>query len=321
MRVVRFAQAPVDVPRPVVLAVGIFDGVHLAHQELFRRARDSANETGGETWALTFDPHPLRVLRPEEAPPALMTLDRKLDRMAELGVDGALVLPFTAEYAQRSPEAFIASLKENLPALHHVVVGSGWRFGHGAEGDVETLRTLGGRYRFGVTAVDPVLCNGSPISSTRLRTAVREKRFDTYALLAGEPYRIVGTVIGGRQAGRRLGYPTANVALQAELRPPHGVYAVEAETSGGGYPGAGYYGGPRDSEEGSNGAPTPKPDAFEVYLFDFEGDLYGTRLDIRLHAYVRPDRKFDSTEALKLQIEKDSGAIRKVLAERQLVAE
>ena len=311
VRIVRSGVPPLDVQAPIALAAGNFDGLHRGHQDVIHSARGAAGIRRGQAWVLTFEPHPLQILRPEVAPPMLMTGERKLERLAELELDGVLVLPFTRRFSRLSPGDFVVALRRTVPALRHMTVGRDWRFGFQAEGTVDTLRRLGAEHGFEVTAVPPRQVDGAPVSSTRLRQAVYRGDFEAYRRLAGEPYCLTGTVIGGRKVGRQLGFPTANFLPEMSVLPPRGVFAVSLETDGIRHWGAGYY-GHRSLDD-----TTPPRDIFEAYLFDFDGDLYGARIEVRLFSYIRPDRRFESHDALQAQIAADTAAIRRLLEDHR----
>jgi riboflavin kinase/FMN adenylyltransferase len=292
----------------MVVAVGNFDGVHLGHRKVLGRCRRLASQNAAEAWALTFDPHPQRIVRPEQAPPLLMSLHEKLDTIESLGMDGVLVVPFDQAFAAQEPADFISSLTETLPELTHMVVGPNWRFGHLAAGTVDTLTELGEKRGFKVDICEPCIHGGKPISSTRIRNAVRSGRLDEYREMSGRPYRLRGKVVRGKQVGRALGFPTANLEPDTEVLPPYGVFAVRAEFEEMRLPGAGYFGHRGSTEPGQ------RHDLFETFLFDFDGDLYGKTISVALLEFIRPDLRFESESALQQQIRKDIVAIETVLS-------
>ncbi len=305
MRVVRQAA---DVPRnagPLALAAGFLDGVHLGHRRVIRAARERALAAGGQTWVLTFDPHPLRVLRPASAPLLITPLPLKLRILEGLGVEGCLVRNFTPEFARLEPEEFVAELATGLPGLAGIAVGAGWRFGHRGVGDAALLTRLAARHGFAVDLVPPVEVGGSPVSSTRVRQAVAAGDMAAAAALLGRRFSVEGVVEPGRRIGRELGFPTANVAALAELHPPPGVYAVQAQIDGRGMGGAAYIG--TRPTYGAGGAPV-----LEVFLFDFDGDLYGRTLEVAFIERLRGDETFPDAAALQARIALDVDRARRL---------
>jgi riboflavin kinase/FMN adenylyltransferase len=269
---------------PRAVAIGCFDGVHRGHVAVV----DALLQTGLAATVVTFDPHPRVVLGNRVE--LLTTLDRRLELLAELGVDDTLVLHFDDELAQLEPEAFAARILEPMGA-QVVVAGQGFRFGRARAGDLALLRSLG----YDVRSPRPV----PGVSSTAIRDHVRAGRLGDAAALLGRPFELDGTVVAGDRRGGTLGYPTANLALGADLVvPPYGIYAGfargrRAATSIGVNP---HYGG---SER-----------RIEPYLLDFDGDLYGERLVLELWAYLREERAFDSEAELVAQIGRDVEATR-----------
>jgi riboflavin kinase/FMN adenylyltransferase len=308
VKVIRTLDQPVSGSGGMVVAVGNFDGVHLGHRKVLERCRLLASDNAAEAWALTFDPHPQRIVRPAQPPPLLMTLNDKLERIESLGMDGVLVVPFDQTIAAQKPAEFISSLIKTLPGLTHMVVGPNWRFGHHAAGTIDTLAELGEEQGFKVDVCDPCVYAGKPISSTRLRNAVQSGRLDEFREMSGHPYRLRGIVIRGKQVGRALGFPTANLEPATEALPPYGVFAVRVEFENQQTPGAGYFG--RRTGVGS----AELKNLFETYLFDFEGDLYGKLIEVDLLSFIRPDQRFESETALQSQIREDIEAIRSVLS-------
>jgi riboflavin kinase/FMN adenylyltransferase len=311
MRILNSLDGGTGGDRPAVIAAGSFDGVHLGHQHIIRTAVERARAAGGEAWVLTFDPHPLKLLDPGRAPPILTAMPERLRLMGALGPDGCFVLPFTLAFARQAPEDFVEALRAKLPGLAAIVVGTNWRFGRDALGDADLLRTLERRHGFRAHLVDPVCWAGEPVSSTRIRRAIAEAHFDQVQAMLQRAYTVSGRVVHGRKVGRRLGFPTANIVPSTEVLPPHGIFAVWARLADGVLPAAAYYGH----------RPT-FPDAaesfsLEVYLLDFEADLYGQQVDVVFEEMIRPDCDFPSEEELKAQIERDLAAVRGVLAGRK----
>ena len=290
--------------KSVVLAAGVFDGVHLGHRAVIETAIADAKQRGGEAWALTFDPHPQRILQPQSAPPMLTSTSHKLMLLAQTGLDGCVVQPFTKELAALEPEAFIDFLRDSVPNHAALVVGFNFNFGKRARGDTTMLREIGIARGFTVHVVPGVQWNGAGISSTRIRNAVSDGKLDEAAAMLGRPFSIFGKVVKGKQLGRQLGFPTANVLPDNEVRPPPGSYAVRARTGGKLYNAAAYV-GHRDRGFGPE---------IEVHLLDQSLDLYGAEMEVSFIQLIRPDEQFDTLDALKTQIGKDVEATHRAFA-------
>lgn len=292
----------------VVLAVGSFDGVHKGHQLVLRRAVEKARAVGGEAWALTLDPHPLKVLKPEAAPPLITSTPHKLRLMEPLGIDGCVVMSFTRELAAEEPEAFIARLRDGVPALGELVVGENWTFGHRGRGNVALLKQLAPAHKLSVTVVQPVLWKGKVISSTRIREAVSGGRLEEAEHMMGRPFSVLGTVVPGRRVGAQLGFPTANLDPHNEVRPPSGVYAARVDVEGRLYDAAAFLAETGDAKT------TPSGFIVEVHIMGFDGDLYGRDLEVLFVRRVREVQHFRSRVQLGQQIARDIELIRDLLA-------
>lgn len=285
---------------PLHLALGVFDGVHVGHQEVIRHAVVGAQEEGGVAGVVTFEPHPIRVLAPERAPRRILaSIDHKADLLADLGVEFLLVQEFTLEFAQSEARAFIESLAGAAPSLRRVAVGEDWVFGKARGGNVHRLREWGEQLGFVVNAAPPVMVQGERVSSTRIRQAIRDGNLAAAKEMLGRDYTVVGSVERGRQLARQLGFPTANVVAHNEQLPPDGVWALEAMIDGATYKAIGNLGR----------RPTVETDEarrlLEVHVFDFDGDLYDREVEAKFLKFIRPEQKFDSVEALKAQIQRD----------------
>lgn len=289
----RITLLPDVEPRPRRVAVGEFDGVHLGH-----RAVIAGNDT-----VLTFEPHPLAVIRPDAAPKLLTTLERKAELVAELGVEELVVIPFDAAFAQRSAQDFVDRVL--VEALHatRVSVGDNFRFGHRARGDTELLRADA---RFETRVVPLVEAEGEVVSSSHIRALVLAGEVDVAARFLGAPFAMRGEVVSGDRRGRELGFPTANlVPDQALIQPGHGIYAARAAVGDEVYAAAVNVGV----------RPTFKTDLVvlvEAFLLDFAGDLYGQRMTLEFIARLRGERRFDSVDALIEQMHADVAATREV---------
>ncbi len=298
---------------PLALAIGVFDGVHRGHQAVLRAVRDRAAAVGGEAWVLTFDPHPAAVVRPKSAPPALLSTSGKVRRLAEVGMDGVVLQPFTPEFAAMPPLEFLEWLRRVLPNLRAIGVGSGWRFGRGGTGDVECLRTFAHAHGVEAIVVPPLSWRGEPISSTRIRLAVQIGRMEEAAAMLGYWYRVDGPVRTGQRIGHQLGFATANLAVApGHVRPPYGVYAGWARwelSDPSAWHAAAIYIGTRPTF-GPDGEP-----ALEAHLLDSNVELYGQTLEVALAHFVRPDHAFASLEELRDQIALDVEQVRVRVAE------
>src|SRR5213083_1396272 len=209
-----------------VLALGNFDGVHRGHRKILDRVRRVAGEHGATSVVMTFDPHPSRVVRPDKAPPLLMTTEQKLEALAAAGLQGAAIVRFTPELSRWDPERFVRTVLVDWLRVAEVWVGAKFLFGHDRTGNFSLLRSLGGRYGFKAEKIDPVRYKDFVVSSTRIRRLIGEGRVDEAGALLGHQYSIEGRVVHGAARGRQIGFPTANLCTENELLPPHGVYAT-----------------------------------------------------------------------------------------------
>ncbi len=286
-----------------VLALGNFDGVHRGHRKILERLRRVAIERAATAIVMIFDPHPPRVVRPDKAPPLLMTLAQKLEAIAATGVQGAAIVRFTTELSQWDPETFVRAVLVDWLHVADVLVGANFLFGHDRTGNFSHLRTLGGRYGFKAEKIDPVRYKDFVVSSTRIRRLVSEGRVDEAGALLGHQYFIDGTVVRGDGRGRTLGFPTANLRTDNELLPPHGVYATTAKVDG----------IIRSSVTNVGGRPTVDRSGrttVETHIFNIDRDLYDTSLRIGFVQRLRDERPFESLEALRSQIAADCGRAR-----------
>ncbi|MGB2712178.1 MAG: bifunctional riboflavin kinase/FAD synthetase [Conexibacter sp.] len=273
-------------PRPRRVAIGEFDGVHLGHRAVIE----------GSDTVLTFEPHPLAVIRPDAAPKLLTTLERKAELVAGLGVEELVVIPFDDAFAHRSAEEFVDGvLVERLQATH-VAVGENFRFGHRAQGDTALLRA---EARFEARVVPLVEVEGEVVSSSHIRGLVLAGEVDQAAVFLGSPFAMRGEVVTGDRRGRELGFPTANlVPDQSLIQPGHGIYAARAA----------FDGEVRCAAVNVGVRPTFKTDLVvlvEAYLLDWQGDLYGRELTIEFLTRLRGERRFASAEALVAQMQRD----------------
>jgi riboflavin kinase/FMN adenylyltransferase len=284
---------------PVYLAIGVFDGVHLGHRSVLTRALEDARSGQGTAIAVTFDPHPVKILRPQAAPRLLTATGHKLRLIHSLGIETVLVIPFTREFAATAAEDFVRELHAACNPLREICVGHEWSFGKDRAGNLKMLAKMGGQLGFEEVGVPAVRIDGEVVSSTSIRAAVETGELDRAARLLGRPYSVLGTVVRGDGLGKKLGFATANVSAHNEQFPPNGVYAVQATLRGKPIAGAANL-GVRPTLQGATGERI-----LEVHLLDFDGDVYGEELEVTFGTFLREERKFASMDALKQQIERD----------------
>src|SRR5262245_28291815 len=307
MRVIRHLAHVAPPLRRVVLTLGNFDGMHLGHQAIVRRALDEARGVGGQVVVLTFHPHPIAVVAPDKAPPLLQSLRDRLARLRDLGVDVTVVQRFTPAFAALEPDAFIGQYLSAHLELLHVVVGYNVTFGRGRVGTVDTLQALGARYGFAVDAVGPVTVGEAQVSSTALRQLIAAGDVRRAGELLGRPYTIRGRVVRGEQRGRTLGFPTANLHQRTGLLlPADGVYAVRALLDGRTVPAV--------LNVGVRPTFGELRRTVEAFLLDFDGDLYGRWITLELVERLRGERRFAGVDALRQAIAADVARTREVLA-------
>lgn len=290
-----------------VVALGMFDGVHEGHAQLIRRANHLAALYDLESVVLTYVTHPLSVLAPEKAPRALSTREEKVVQIAALKTDALILRPFTKDYAALEPEEFVSRMVRHLRP-RHIVVGFNYSFGARGRGTPEMLVQLGKRFGFETHIVDAVSLGGETVSSTRVRTALETGDMALCSALMGRNYTISGVISRGKQLGRTLGFPTANLSWpKHKALPPRGVYAAYAWIEGERYGAALNIGKHPTAPEGE---PT-----LEAHLLDFNGDVYGKHMRLELVKFLRGEVKFESLDALKAQIAQDALDARAALAE------
>jgi len=298
-------------PRKVCVAIGVFDGVHLGHQQVIRQTLADARLLGGVPVAITFDRHPNAVVAPDRVPPMLHSLPQKLRALASLGVAHTLLIRFDAAFSQQPGEQFIRSLARDFGGLGSVCVGSELTFGHQRSGNVALLRRLGEELGFVVHGLSALALDGLPVSSTRIREAVRAGDFVAAGQLLGREHALAGPIIRGDQLGRQLGFPTANLEVAGLALPPNGVYAVRVRMGGRNLLGALNIG-----LRPTLASPAPSRQC-EVHLFDFAEDIYGAELEVTFVARLRDEQRFANVGALQAQIARDIDAARTMLAARR----
>jgi riboflavin kinase/FMN adenylyltransferase len=279
------------------LAIGNFDGVHRGHQAVLGEAIIEARRLGSAAGAMIFEPLAREYFQPDKPFFRLMPLPRKLALFEALGLDLAVVMGFDRPLAEYSARGFVEQVLVGRLGVRHVVIGYHFFFGKGREGSPDTMRALGKELGFGVSVVAPAGTHGEVFSSTRVRELLAEGHVRDAAEMLGHWWRIKGTVVSGHKIGTGLGYPTANIHLPVGVQLHHGIYAVRV------------YDGPRQHRGAAYLGTRPTFDngrlVLEVFLFDFDGDLYGHEIEIEFIAFVRQDAKFRSADALKAQMDKD----------------
>jgi riboflavin kinase/FMN adenylyltransferase len=307
MRTLRSIDELSHLSGPIFLAIGVFDGVHRGHQAVISTSAEHAQSANGTPVVLTFDPHPMKVLRPKEAPHLLTATEHKIKLICTLGVQHLLIIKFDETFASTAPEDFVQQLVTHSKPLREICVGHEWSFGKGRRGNLTLLRKLGARFDFEVVGIRAVtLGNGELVSSTAIRHAIEAGDLAKAAEMLGREYTILGTVVRGDNLGKKIGFPTANLSAHSEQFPPNGVYFAQATLDGVAYPGVvnlGYR--PTVSSDKSERV-------LEIYLFDFDRDIYGKDVEVRFVRYLRPEQKFANLDALARQIELDVQQARKL---------
>lgn len=305
MQRLTLADGVPDAYRGGIVALGNFDGFHLGHQAVVGRAVARAAHEGRPAIVATFDPHPVRYFRPELPPFRLTSLDQRQRLFAAAGADAMLVFEFNAGLAATTAEDFVRLMAEQVGAAA-VVTGEDFTFGARRGGNVEVLRELGARVGMAAETVAPVVLDGEPVSSSRVRDALAAGDMATATRLLTRPFAIEGMVQHGDKRGRELGYPTANMVLDRYQRPAYGIYAVRVRLDDG-------------SEHvgvanlGVRPTFDPPAELLETYIFDFEGDLYGRTIEVALHEYLRAEEKFGDIDALIDQMRHDEAEARRLL--------
>ena len=293
-----------EIARPAVLTLGVFDGLHLGHQLIISRVVERARAVGAVPTVITFDPHPRAVLHPESAPPLLQTFDQKVEACGVLGVEQTIVVRFTPEFAGVRAEQFLRDVVHERLQAREVYLGRGFAFGRGREGDIHLLRRVSRELGFFADEVPEVRLRGQRISSSRIRELLAAGRVNLARRMLGRPYGVEGRVVRGAERGRQLGFPTANLRPDNRVIPRGGVY-VTATRIGGEWRRSVTNVGVRPTFE-QEGEPS-----VETFVMDWGGDLYGDVVRVRFLHRLRDERRFDSVEELKRQIERDAARARK----------
>lgn len=299
MQLIRSTKELASNSRKSCLAIGVFDGVHLGHQQIIRQTIADARQHGALALVLTFDQHPNAVVAPDRVPPLIYSLPQKIRAIESLGSDALLLVHFDRAFSEQTGETFIRQLARDLGRIHSVCVGADFTFGHRRSGNVASLRQLGVELQFAVHGLAAVALDGQTISSTRIREAIRAGELDVASQMLGRTYSLAGHVVRGDQLGQKLGFSTANLDVCGLVLPPTGVYAAHASV-----------GGQRHRAVLNIGhRPTLAQSAaqlrVEVHLLDFAGDLYGQELEAAFVEKLRDEQRFANLDALKSQIARD----------------
>ena len=296
-----------EIARPVVLTLGVFDGLHLGHQLIISRVVERARAVGAVPTVLTFDPHPRPVLHPESAPPLLQTFDQKVEAFGVLGVEQTIVVRFTREFAGVRAEDFLRDVVHERLQAREVYLGRGFAFGRAREGDINLLRRVSGELGFAAFEVPEVRLRGQRISSSRIRELLAAGRVNLARRMLGRPYGVEGRVVHGQERGRTLGFPTANLRPDNRVIPRSGVYVTATLVEGAW----------RRSVTNVGVRPTFEKEAepsVETFVMDWGGDLYGDVVRVRFLRRLRDERRFPGIEELKRQIDADAARARNYFA-------
>lgn len=307
MKIVRGTKNIVGpIPYPVV-AIGNFDGVHIGHQAVFRRAAEKAREKSGTSVVLTFQPHPLKIIAPERVPPLLTTFRKKMELIRLCGIDMAVCAHFNRRFADQRPRDFAQNVLVGAIGAREVVVGFDYGFGRGREGTISYLQKTGEEFGFDVHVVDPVKVGGQPVSSSRVRELIEEGKMEMAARYLGRPYSLSGPVVKGFKTGGKIGFPTANIDASRALIPGTGVYAIYAVHENRRYRGV--------ANVGFN--PTFHRDrlSVEAHIFDFDDKIYGQEIEALFIKRIRSEIEFKSADELVEQIKKDIETAKTLLTE------
>ena len=293
-------------PGGSVVCIGAFDGLHLGHRALVRHAVARARALGVPAVAVSFEPLPREFFTSDAPPPRLSLPRAKFEGLRELGADAVGLLRFDARLSAMGPGAFVATVLAGRLRAREAWVGPGFRFGHRRAGDLATLQREGAAHGFVAGEIEPVLLGGERVSSTRIRNALVEGDFAAATKLLGKPYAISGRVVRGKQLGRTLGYPTANLRFGDKVPALRGIYATRVH-------GVGDKPWPSVSSFGTRPTVGGVEPLLEAHLFDFDGDLYGRRIEVEFVARLRDEEKFPDLPALVAQMDRDAAQARRLL--------
>ena len=290
-----------------VVTFGVFDGLHIGHQDVLDKVRERANADRLVSVLFGFYPHPLRYLAPEKCPPVLMCLPKRIEILEQLGFDIAIFVNFNEKIATMSPHTFVDNILQKLCRARHVVVGYACQFGKDREGNAELLKSIGQQFGFGVSIVPPTQLNGFPVHSTRIREAIARGDLGLASQLLGRNYSMSGTIVQGDGRGRQIGFPTANIEPGEQICPPNGVYAIRAKLRNKWFDGVLNI-GTRPTFDGTK---------FQVesHLFNFDEIVYGETIELCFIEKIRNERKFSDMHALVKQIHRDIAVANEILTQ------
>ena len=312
MQVIRDALKSPDLPYGAIATIGNYDGIHRGQAEVLSTVVSRAREEGVQSVVITFDPHPVSVLRPEQAPPLLVTDEQRQELLTALGIDALLLVRFNQDFARTEPEAFVRDFLHRQLALQEIYVGAEFSFGKDRRGNVDTLREMGQSLGFRAIGVEEVLYRGERISSTRIRRAVADGQIDLAMELLGRPYSLRGTIGRGDQMGVRLGWPTINLVPENEILPGDGVYSGQVHLPS--YPGT------FDCVTNVGTRPTVYENyqhVVESHILGFNADVYGEEVEVRFFKRLREEKIFPTVMDLSAQIGRDVEATREYFAARR----
>jgi riboflavin kinase/FMN adenylyltransferase len=307
MKIIRAANEFATGSRKVCLAVGVFDGVHLGHQQIIRQTIADAHRHNAIALVLTFDRHPSVIVAPDRVPPLIYSLPQKLRAIESIGADALLLIQFDKKFSEQGGEKFILGLARDFGKIHSICVGANFVFGHKRSGNVTLLKKLGGEIGFQVHGLAAVSLDGQVVSSTRIREVIRAGNLDAASQMLGRSYAISGRVVAGDRVGHKLRFPTANLDATDLVLPPNGVYAGRAQIKGQFYRVALNIG-----LRPTVALAVPQL-RVEAHLLDFSGDLYGTELEVEMGEKLRKEKRFASLSELSKQICFDVAAVRKLI--------
>lgn len=304
MQLIRHARELHTAGRKISVGIGMFDGVHLGHQQVLKQTIFDARTHNGISLAVTFDRHPNSIVAPARAPKLIYSLPQKLRAIESLGVDAILLIEFDTAFSRTPGDQFVRDLAARLGQIYSICVGNNFTFGHKRSGNVELLRTIGAEIGFQVHGLAAVSLGGQVVSSTRIRERIASGDLDAASQMLGRTYSISANVLEGDKLGRKLGAPTANLDIRGLITPPNGVYAVQASTNGEIFPAVANLGTRPTLDKGEELR-------LEVHLLDSNRDLYGQTIEICFIDFLRPEQRFASLDELKAQIGRDIDAARK----------
>ncbi len=283
--------------RNPVVTLGNFDGIHLGHQRIFKKVADTAQKIGGEAVVITFEPHPLKILNPDQCPPLLTPFRKKMMLMEKTGIEKVLCIQFTKTFSEIAPPDFIKRILLETVGTKKIIVGYNYRFGRDKSGDVESLKENCGLLEIEVEVVEPLIVNGTVVSSSRIRELIRDGEVEQASKLLGRNYPVMGRVKEGTFRGRDLGFPTANLEMTEELYPKTGVYAVNVEWLHQRWNGL--------ANIGLNPTFDGKELSLEVHILNFDHEIYGEEIQVDFIRRIRDEIRFSSLTDLIAQIRKD----------------